>query len=123
MVCTKHKYKEEQMSNEISVRNTIVLKEDQAALVIKDDGTIDLVFPESEQEERMSSPADLMAVALGYLIVTEPELLMDAVDYVTEHADALEEHEIEDTIDDEELLNETVEAMNNEQGTGEETTD
>lgn len=96
-------------------RNTMVLDGDEAGLVVKPDGTMDLYFPDHEEGDPATATA-LLVVALARYVTNHVDHLMAIVDEVGDIAKELEK------LENESVTGDTKEASD-EEGTGEETTD
>ena len=102
MVCTKRRYtmnkEDAEVTKQISDvtlaitegKSVIVLEETQAGMVFNDDGSIELYFPDVEDEDAPAGPGALMCVTVARSVAEDSEFWLKRLDDVFDIAEELE---------------------------------
>ena len=81
------------MTTDTKVKDVIVLKPGEAALVLKADETMDIIVPDGDygdDGEETATPNAVLAVTLAYLVTTGDPVIFDALDHVGTMAEKIE---------------------------------
>lgn len=81
------------MTTDTKVKEVIVLKPGEAALVLKADETMDIIVPDGDygdDGEEAATPNAILAVTLAYLVTTGDPVIFHALDHVETMSEKIE---------------------------------